>query len=278
LGAVLEGARMLELPDWEHWGRIKTLSLRDALVLSINLCPINYNHENSDEIEFEYAKKYWQNLQIAKNHVYDAEWLVGKVAREDSDIDLCLTNVDLCKFSYWALNVVHISELPTEMEILGGLEFSSDNIPNENDCREDLVTNIALSPNDLKPVMNTSALQPQDVQHSPEQNSILSPTPKSKTAAMQHQQIISKVDTSHTTKVSIHKHRDILDPVIERAKKMAGNSSDWQAVWPYMCQLAQDEHPPLLGHFPQGIKYSDGLDSKFLTKDAFRKRMKRSQK
>ena len=269
---------MLELPDWDHWGRLKTVSLRDALVLSVNLCPDRYNHENSDEIEFGYARKYWQNSQIAKNHVYDAEWLVGKVAREDSDIDLRLTNVDLCKFSYWALNVAQISELPTEMEILGGLEFSSDNTYNENDCREDLATNIALSPNDLKHGINSSAFQPEDVQHSPEQNSILSPTPKSKTATMQHQQIISKVDTSHTTKVSIHKHRDILCPVIELAKKMANNSSDWQAVWPYMCRLAQDEHPPLLGHFEQGIKYSDGSNAKVFTKDAFRKRMNRSQK
>ena len=269
---------MLELPDWDHWGRLKTVSLRDALVLSVNLCPDRYNHENSNEIEFGYARKYWQNSQIAKNHVYDAEWLVGKVAREDSDIDLRLTNVDLCKFSYWALNVAHISELPTEMEILGGLEFSSDNISNENDNREDLSRKIALYPNDLKSVMNTSGLHPEDVQHSSEQNSLLSPVPKSTIATTQNQQTISKVDTLPTTKISVHKYRDILDPVIERAKKMAGNSSEWQVVWPHLCRLAEDEYPPLLGHFEQGIKYSDGVTPRTLTKEAFSKRMKRSQK
>jgi len=269
---------MLELPDWDHWGRLKTVSLRDALVLSVNLCPDRYNHKNSNEVEFEYARKYWQNSQIAKNHVYDAEWLVGKVVREDADIDLRLTNVDLCKFSYWALNVGQISELPTEMEILGGLEFSPDNISNENDSREDLPRNIALSPNDLKTPVNTSAFHPEDIQHSSEQNSALLPTPKSKIATTRHQKIIAKVDTLHTTKIYVHKNRDILDPIIEQAKKMAGNSSEWQEVWPYLSRLAQDEHPPLLGHFEQGIKYSDGVNSKTLTREAFRKRMKRSQK
>jgi hypothetical protein len=106
----------------------------------------------------------------------------------------------------------------------------------------------------------------------------LLPTPKSKIATTRHQKIIAKVDTLHTTKIYVHKNRDILDPIIEQAKKMAGNSSEWQEVWPYLSRLAQDEHPPLLGHFEQGIKYSDGVNSKTLTREAFRKRMKRSQK
>ena len=59
---------MLELPDWGYWGRLKSVTLRDALVLSAGLCPHKYNHENTNEIELEYAQKYWDNLQIHVDH------------------------------------------------------------------------------------------------------------------------------------------------------------------------------------------------------------------
>ena len=110
---------MLELPDWGYWGRLKTVTLRDALVLSTGLCPHKYNHENTNEIELEYAQKYWDNLQIAKNHVYENDWVVGKVVREDFDVDVAQTSVNFEKFCQWAYLTVQLSELPTEMQILG---------------------------------------------------------------------------------------------------------------------------------------------------------------
>ena len=115
---------MLELPDWNHWGRLKTVALRDALVLSIGLCPNKYNHENTNTTELFYAQKYWDNLQIAKNHVYENDWVIGKVAKEDFDVDVANTSVELDKFCKWALQEVQLSGLPTEMEILGGANFS----------------------------------------------------------------------------------------------------------------------------------------------------------
>ena len=115
---------MLELPDWNHWGRLKTVALRDALVLTIGLCPHKYNHENTDRTELPYAQKYWDNLQVAKNHVYENDWVVGKVAKEEFDVDVTNTLVDLNKFCKWALQSVQLSGLPTEMEILGGADFS----------------------------------------------------------------------------------------------------------------------------------------------------------
>ena len=115
---------MLELPDWNHWGRLKTVALRDALVLSIGLCPNKYNHENTNRTELFYAQKYWDNLQIAKNHVYENDWVIGKVAKKDFDVDVANTSVELDKFCKWALQEVQLSGLPTEMEILGGADFS----------------------------------------------------------------------------------------------------------------------------------------------------------
>lgn len=91
---------MLELPDWGYWGRLKSVTLRDALVLSAGLCPHKYNHENTNAIELTYAQQFWDNLQIAKNHIYGAEWLVGKVAKEAFDVDLNNTTVDLKNFVF----------------------------------------------------------------------------------------------------------------------------------------------------------------------------------
>lgn len=116
---------MLELPEWGHWGRLKTVSMREALVLSIGLCPHKYNHENNDATELDYAQKYWDNLQIAKNHVYESDWVVGRVAKEDFDADSNNTAVDLYKFCIWAAAVVELSELPPEMVLIGDLLLDS---------------------------------------------------------------------------------------------------------------------------------------------------------
>ena len=116
---------MLELPDWNHWGRLKTVALRDALVLSIGLCPNKYNHENTNTTELFYAQKYWDNLQIAKNHVYENDWVIGKVAKEDFDVDVANTSVELDKFCVWAANIVELNELPSEMVIIGDLLLDS---------------------------------------------------------------------------------------------------------------------------------------------------------
>jgi hypothetical protein len=115
---------MLELPDWGYWGRLKTVALRDALVLSTGLCPHKYNHEKTDDIELTYAQQYWDNLQIARNHVYGSDWVVGRVAKEDFDIDCNNTVVDLTKFCIWAATVAEFQSFPSEMVIIGNLPIS----------------------------------------------------------------------------------------------------------------------------------------------------------
>ena len=122
---------MLELPDWEHWGRLRTMSMRDALVLSIGLCPHKYNHENTEDTELSYAQKYWDNLQIARNHVSGSDWLVGRAAKQDGDVDTTHTEVDFEKFCVWASIDVQLSELPPEMRILGGADLEDSNVSND---------------------------------------------------------------------------------------------------------------------------------------------------
>jgi hypothetical protein len=130
---------MLELPNWEHWGRMRDITLREALVLSINLCPNSYNHENNNEMERQYAEKYWQHLQIAKSHIYDSEWLVGRVARSDIDIDVAHTAINLQKFCCWAVEDVQLADLPYEMRVLGEELLVSIADPNEPIAEERIV-------------------------------------------------------------------------------------------------------------------------------------------
>ena len=110
---------MLELPNWEYWGRMQDITLRDALVLSINLCPNSYNHEIESELEQQYAHRYWHHFQIAKSHIYTAPWLIGRVAKRELDVDAAHTTIDFRKFCKWAVEDVQLADLPHEMQILG---------------------------------------------------------------------------------------------------------------------------------------------------------------
>jgi hypothetical protein len=110
---------MLKLPDWEYWGKMRDVTLRDALVLTLNLCPNSYNHENNSRKEKKSAERYFSNLQIAKSHIYGADWLVGRVSKKDFDVDTAFTTVDLPKFCNWAISVVKLVDLPEQMKKMG---------------------------------------------------------------------------------------------------------------------------------------------------------------
>lgn len=208
---------MLKLPDWEYWVRMRDVTLRDALVLSLNLCPNSYNHEINSRKEQKFAQRYLSNLCIAKSHIYGSDWLVGKVAKADFDVDASFTTVDLPKFCKWAFSVVKLVDLPDQMKKLG-------------------------DPDWVPPQTALSVVKP----------------------AIQN--------TSHQIKTG---RRDILSPVISKARSEAENPDDWQEVWPILCGLAEGKTPPLIGVADTSVKYQDGDIVKILSKDNFRKRMGR---
>jgi len=211
---------MLELPDWEYWGRLKFVPLRDALVLSTGLCPHKYDHENNDPTELSYAQRYWDNLQVAKNHVYDCDWVVGRVAKEDFDVDVINTVVDLNKFCKWALQDVQLRGLPTEMEILGGADFSACSANYE--------------------ITDDSA------------------------------------NSNRSKKNQLHgARRDILTSIFDSAWEHVGFATNWQRTWIRLCELADKSQPPFVECVDDTIKYKDGGEVKFLTKNAVRGRVRR---
>lgn len=211
---------MLELPDWGYWGRSKTVTLRDALVLSTGLCPHKYNHENTNEIELKYAQKYWDNLQIAKNYAYGSDWVIGRVSKVDFDIDAAFTTVDFPKFCCWAVTDVQLAELPHEMQILGGADFSD------------------------------SCANSEIIDYSAKSN--------------------------HTKKSQLNGlRRDILTSIFDSAWAHVGYATNWQQTWVRLCELADESRPPFVECVDDTIKYKDGGEVKFLTKDAVRGRVRR---
>jgi hypothetical protein len=208
---------MLKLPDWEYWGRMRDVTLRDALVLTLDLCPNSYNHETKTSKEKKFAQKFLSNLQITKSHIYGADWVVGRVSKQEFDVDTAFTTVDLPKFCKWAFGVVKLVDLPEKMKQLG-------------------------DPNWNAPLCTPAAIEP--------------------------------VTPPVTRKIKGGR-RDILSPVIDKARSAVDNPNNWQEVWPRLCELAEDKVAPLIGVADTSVKYQDGDIVKILSKDNFRKRMGR---
>lgn len=106
------------IPDWSYWGNLSTTNLRSALQLSLGLDP--NKHTPALESNMELRVQYWNRLTIAKNHATTANWVVGRVVREDGDISVEFTEVYLTKFADWIINETTLSPLPDEFERLGG--------------------------------------------------------------------------------------------------------------------------------------------------------------
>ena len=130
---------MLKSPDWEYWSRMRDVTLRDALVLSLNLCPNVYNHEQDSDEAKDSAQKYWNNLQIAKSHIFVSDWVVGRVSKVEFDIDTIFTTVDFPKFCRWAVTDVQLVDLPQEMRILGGETLLNNEIDISSTQTDDIV-------------------------------------------------------------------------------------------------------------------------------------------
>ena len=98
----LSAAPVTKSPDWSYWGNLATVSLREALQLSLGLDPHALNPVSEQDTALR--ERYWNRLLISKNHAPTADWVYGRVAREDSDISPEYTEVRLKKFAEWIVN------------------------------------------------------------------------------------------------------------------------------------------------------------------------------
>jgi len=103
-------------PDWSYWENLATVSLREALQLSLGLDP--HTHIPAAETDMGSREAYFKRLQIAKNNAFGAEWLVGRVERQDGDISAEQTEVLLKKFANWMVNETTLDPFPSEFSRL----------------------------------------------------------------------------------------------------------------------------------------------------------------
>ena len=101
-----------DIPDWSYWGNLLTTNLRSALQLSLGLDP--NKHTPAFESKEELRVHYWNRLTVAKNHAPGADWVFGRVVREDGDISVEFTEVYLKKFASWINNETTLRPLPAE--------------------------------------------------------------------------------------------------------------------------------------------------------------------
>lgn len=116
--------------DWSYWGNLATVSLREALQLSLGLDP--HSHVPASEKNTPLQEQYWNRLLISKNHAIDADWVVGKVVREDGDISPEYTNVYLKKFAEWIVNDTTLTPFPDEFKRLARSEIAGASIQSTN--------------------------------------------------------------------------------------------------------------------------------------------------
>lgn len=103
-------------PDWSYWGNLATVSLREALQLSLGLNP--HMHVPASEGDISLREQYWNRLMISKNHAPEADWVAGKVIREKGDISPEYTEVYLKKFAEWIVNDTTLEPFPREFRRL----------------------------------------------------------------------------------------------------------------------------------------------------------------
>ena len=68
-----------------------------------------------------------------------------------------------------------------------------------------------------------------------------------------------------------------LSAVIGKAVSDAVDPNDWYSVWNELAAMAIRQEPPLIGVADEEIKYTASGEVKFLTKEAFRQRIRRRQ-
>jgi len=107
---------VLKSPDWSYWENLATVRMREALQLSLGLDP--HTHIPAAETDMGSREAYFKRLQIAKNNAFGAEWLVGRVERQDGDISAEQTEVLLKKFANWMVNETTLDPFPSEFSRL----------------------------------------------------------------------------------------------------------------------------------------------------------------
>lgn len=96
----------LKRPDWSHWSKLTEVTLWQALLLALDICPNTYHHKHHD-IGDNNQHKYWAHQTIAHNEIESksVDWVTHKPRGLFSAQD---TFVNFSLFAKWYLERISI--------------------------------------------------------------------------------------------------------------------------------------------------------------------------
>ncbi len=135
-------AKQSKRPDWKHWKRLGSVKLKDAILLSLDICPIWYenyiidNYQRADNPDYpscltqsevnsllnvlNYTEsEYSIRLQVVQSWAFKQDWFIEKKDFTPKDINENML-VDLKKFFQAAFNQMGFSnecdEIPSDLK------------------------------------------------------------------------------------------------------------------------------------------------------------------
>jgi hypothetical protein len=105
----------LKRPDWSYWSKLTEVTLWQALLLALDVCPNTY-HSKHEDIGIDNQHKYWAHQTIANNEMQSksVNWVTHKPRGLFSAQD---TYVNFALFVKWYLERVSI-DAPDEFKRL----------------------------------------------------------------------------------------------------------------------------------------------------------------
>lgn len=105
----------LKRPDWSHWSKLTEVTLWQALLLALDICPNTYHHKHND-IGHDNQHKYWAHQNIANNEIQSksVDWVTHKPRGLFKAQD---TFVNFSLFVKWYLEQISIN-VPDEFKRL----------------------------------------------------------------------------------------------------------------------------------------------------------------
>jgi hypothetical protein len=97
----------LKRPDWPYWSKLTEVTLWQALLLALDVCPNTY-HNKHEDIGIDNQHKFWAHQTIANNEIQSksVDWVTHKPRGLFSSQD---TYVNFALFVKWYLERISIN-------------------------------------------------------------------------------------------------------------------------------------------------------------------------
>ena len=143
-------------PNWTSWKNKRTVTLNQALLLCMNVCPKWYEARD-DKDKFLSNITIWGQYRLYLEDAHDwasgSGWVIDYLAEDDIQED---DSVDLKKFARWACQDVEWNGIPAEFKAIAKV---GDLAPIEAKQKPTKSSKEILKPNDWNPLAEQYAIE-----------------------------------------------------------------------------------------------------------------------